>query len=329
MPGSDFKDYYSVLGVNKDANEAEIKKVFRKLARKYHPDLNPGDRNAEAKFKEINEAYEVLSDPEKRRKYDQFGQYWQQASSGQPGTNMGNVDFDFGQYGNFDEFINELLGRFSTGASTPGGYRYRTSTTGPAGYPGFGDFPGYGSPGMGTATDSEATLSLSFSEALHGAEKRLILPGGENVTVRIPPGAKPGSRIRVRGKGQLNPITQTRGDLYLNVNLQAHSFFKFEGDNLTCELPIAPDEAVLGTQVECPTPQGTVKLNIPAGTKSGQSLRLRGKGWPSPQGQQSDLLVKVQIVPPKNLSPVEQQAYETLRDNRSYDLRAGLREVRL
>jgi curved DNA-binding protein len=327
MPAGDFKDYYSVLGINKDAPEAEIKKVFRKLARKYHPDLNPGDRNAEAKFKEINEAYEVLSDPEKRRKYDQFGQYWQQASRGQPGGDRGGVDFDLGQYGNFDEFINDLLGRFSTGGPTTAGYRYQT--TSPPGYPGFGDFAGQGSPSRATSMDSEAPLSLSFVEALRGVEKRLILPGGENVSVRIPAGAKPGTRIRVKGKGQLNPMTQTRGDLYLKVDLQAHPFFKFEGDNLSCELPIAPDEAVLGTQLDLPTPLGTVKLNIPAGTKSGQSLRLRGKGWPLSQGQQSDLLVKVQISPPKDLSPVERQAYETLRDHRSFDLRAHLREIKL
>ncbi len=319
MPAADFKDYYSVLGVSKDVSEAEIKKVFRKLARKYHPDLNPGDRVAEAKFKEINEAYEVLSDPEKRQKYDQFGQYWQQVGSGNGQPDMGG--FDFSQYGNFDEFINELLGRFGGMGGSAGSYR----TPNPTGFGGFNDFAGYGS----AAADSEANLSLSFGEALRGAEKRLVLPGGENITVRIPAGTKPGSRIRVKGKGQLNPVAQSRGDLYLIVNLQPHSFFSFAGENLTCELAIAPDEAVLGAQVEMPTPQGVVKLNIPAGTKSGQSLRLRGKGWPQPKGDHSDLLVKIQIAPPKQLSAAERSAYEQIRAHRSYDPRAHLQDLRL
>ncbi|MBW4553917.1 MAG: DnaJ domain-containing protein [Aphanocapsa sp. GSE-SYN-MK-11-07L] len=319
MPAADFKDYYSVLGVSKDVSEAEIKKVFRKLARKYHPDLNPGDRAAEAKFKEINEAYEVLSDPEKRQKYDQFGQYWQQVGSGNGQPDMG--DFDFSQYGNFDEFINELLGRFGGMGGPAGSYR----TGGPTGFGGLNDFAGYSS----AAADSEAKLSLSFSEALRGAEKRLVLPGGENITVRIPAGTKPGSRIRVRGKGQVNPIAQSRGDLYLIVDLQPHSFFSFAGDNLTCELAIAPDEAVLGAQVDLPTPQGLVKLNIPAGTKSGQSLRLRGKGWPQPKGDHSDLLVKIQIAPPKELSAIERSAYEQIRANRSSDPRPHLRDLKL
>jgi curved DNA-binding protein len=321
MPAADFKDYYSVLGVSKDVSEAEIKKVFRKLARKYHPDLNPGDRSAEAKFKEINEAYEVLSDPEKRQKYDQFGQYWQQVGSGNSQPDMGG--FDFSQYGNFDDFINELLGRFG-GAGGPAG-SYRAGS--PSGFSGFSDFPGYGSPSI--AADSEANLSLGFTEALHGVEKRLVLPGGETITVRIPAGAKPGSRIRVKGKGQLNPIAQTRGDLYLVVSLQPHSFFSFAGENLSCELAIAPDEAVLGAQVDLPTPQGMVKLNIPAGTKSGQSLRLRGKGWPQAKVDHSDLLVKIQIAPPKELSEVERSAYEQIRANRSYDPRSHLRDLKL
>jgi curved DNA-binding protein len=344
MPATDFKDYYQILGVAKGASEAEIKSTFRKLARKYHPDLNPGDRAAEAKFKEINEAYEVLSDPDKRRKYDQFGQYWQQVGTGNPqpgmGVDFGNLDFEFGKYNSFDDFINELLGRFGGGfaGAQPGGananYRYRTSTStssGPSsGYSGFGG-PGFGgatgSSRGGVASDSEAEITLSFSDALHGAQKRLNLGNGEQVTVRIPAGAKPGSRIRVKGKGQVSPLSQTRGDLYLVVNLQPHPLFKFtEEGGLTCELPVAPDEAVLGGAIDLPTPTGTVKLNLPAGTKSGQTLRLKGKGWPSPRDGNGDLLVKIQIVPPPDLTPQERELYEKIRASRSFNPRAQLKD---
>ena len=239
MASTDFKDYYSILGVSKTASAEEIKKNFRKLALKYHPDRNPGNKKAEARFKEISEAYEVLSDSEKRKKYDQFGQYWKQGAPGGWSGGGGNVDFgnfDFSQYGNFEEFINELLGRFSTpnGKKTKS-YSYKSSTSGGTTYTDFGNYSGFRN--QTAASDREATIRLSFSEAFRGAKKRLNL-GNEMVDVRIPPGAKPGSRIRIRGKGPVDPYTRVRGDLYLNVELMAHSFFKFEGDNLVCEVPI-------------------------------------------------------------------------------------------
>lgn len=324
MPATDYKDYYQILGVSKTASESEIKKTFRRLARQYHPDLNPGDKAAEAKFKEINEAHEVLSDPDKRKKYDQFGQYWNQA--GQPGVDMGGVDF--GQYGSFDEFINELLGRFGgfgggMGGPSAGG---RYQATSPGGFGGFQDFSGFQT-GGGQSADSESSITLSFEEALKGTEKRLVIGGTETVSVRIPAGAKNGSRIRVRGKGQLNPMTQRRGDLYLKVQLKAHPFFSFEGDNLVCELPITPDEAVLGAKVEVPTPTGTVSMKIPAGIKSGQSLRLKNKGWPKPKGGQGDQLVKLQIVTPKSLTSQEQALYEKLAKLRSFNPRSHMKEI--
>jgi curved DNA-binding protein len=324
MPAADYKDYYKILGIDKKASESEIKKAFRKLARQYHPDLNPGDRVAEAKFKEINEAYEVLSDLDKRKKYDQFGQYWQQMDGGFPGG-AGGPGVDFGQYGSFEDFINQLLGRFGGGASS-GGY----STTNPmGGFGGFQDFGGFGSPGGSASNvpvDAEADLALTFKEALQGTEKRLNLSTQETISVKIPAGAKPGSRIRVRGKGNVNPMSQSRGDLYLRVKLQPHSFFKFEGDQLVCELPIAPDEAVLGAKIEVPIPDGTVQVSIPAGVKSGQSLRLRGKGWPL-KGGKGDLLVKIQIVPPKELSQLERDCYEKIAANRSFNPRSHLAEL--
>ena len=197
MPtATDFKDYYAVLGVSKTATPEEIKRAYRKLARKYHPDLNPGDKDAEAKFKDLNEANEVLSDPEKRQKYDRFGQHWNNpgyTEAPPPSrTNVGMGDFD--QYGDFDSFINDLLGRT----------RGRTST---------GGFDG-GFRSQAPAPDTEAAIALTFSEAFHGVQKRLQLDE-ETINVRIPPGAKPGSRIRLKGKGRPSPFSQQRGDLYL------------------------------------------------------------------------------------------------------------------
>jgi curved DNA-binding protein len=326
MAATDFKDYYGTLGVGKTAAADEIKQAYRKLARKYHPDVNPGDKSAEAKFKDVSEAYEVLSDPDKRRKYDQFGQYWKQAGAG--GSPFGgNVDFngvDFGKYNNFDEFINELLGRF--GGQNPGAqqrsYTYRPGT----GAPGYSDFGGGGSTAAGQ--DIESPIALTLSEAFNGVQKRLNL-SGEMMTVRIPPGAKPGSRIRVKGKGQANPYSQQRGDLYLVVETQPHPFFQFEGDNLVCEVAIAPDEAVLGAAIEIPTPEGSVTMNIPAGIRSGQTLRLRGKGWRKPKDGRGDQLVKVVIVPPADISAAERELYEKLRSSRTFDPRAALKQVRL
>lgn len=332
MAATDFKDYYDILGVSKSASSDELKKAFRKLARKYHPDMNPGNKQAEARFKEVNEAYEVLSDPDKRRKYDQFGQYWKQAGNGMgggwpgggasPGVDFGG--FDFSQYGSFDEFINELLGRMGSSAGGPGGARrtyYRSPSGGPTGF-GYDDFGGATAANL----DREANLSLSFSEAFQGVQKSFSL-GSENITVRIPAGAKSGSRIRVRGKG--NAMGPQRGDLYLKVELQSHSFFQFEGDNLVCEVPVTPDEAVLGASIEVPTPEGNVTVNVPAGIRSGQSLRLRGKGWPNPKGGRGDQLVKINIVTPKELSTVEREYYEKIRSSRTYNPRSHLSQIRL
>ncbi len=339
MAATNFRDYYALLGVNKNASADDIKKAYRRLARKYHPDLNPGDKTAEAKFKEITEANEVLSDTEKRSQYDRFGQY--QKQSEQPRTNprsaSGNAsgssssDFngvDFGQYNNFDDFVNELLGRFNNpgnpnpASAKTANARSTSTSTGTDSFTTNNSTTGASSMGG----DREASISLSLTEAFKGVQKSFDL-GNEIVKVRIPGGAKAGSRIRVRGKGNINTYTKQRGDLYLTVELQPHSFFTLDGEQLTCEVPITPDEAVLGAQIEIPTPDGMVTVNVPAGVRSGQSLRLRGKGWANPRGERGDQLAKIVIATPKNITDTERELYEKIRTTRSSNPRSHFKQI--
>ncbi len=302
---TDFKDYYTILGVSKTATPEEIKLAYRKTARKYHPDLNPGDKNVEEKFKNLNEANEVLSDPEKRQKYDRFGQHWNQPNySEAPTPREQNIGNDFEQYGDFDSFINDLLGR-SRQRSSSAGYRSQAP-----------------------APDTEAAIALTFSEAFHGVLKHLLLDD-ETINVRIPAGATTGSRIKIKGKGHPSPFSQQRGDLYLTIELLPHSFFRFVGNNLVCDIPIRPDEAVLGAEISVPTPDGRVSMKVPKGIKSGQSLRLRGKGWTLPKGGRGDLFAKLQIITPQDLSSIEQECYEKIQANASFNPRTQLEEIKL
>lgn len=328
MAAADFKDYYGILGVNKSATPDEIKKVFRKLAVKYHPDRNPGDKASEERFKEISEAYEVLSDTEKRQKYDQFGQYWKQASqagAGVPsgfGVDFGTGGFDFSQYGNFEEFINELLGRFTPPGQTAKTYNYRTTTSRPSGFPDFST-----ADSAPSQFDQQSTILLTLGEAIKGVQKRFNL-GTETVDVRIPAGSKSGNRLRVKGKGMPSP-GGNRGDLYLKVELIPHSFFKLEGINLVCEVPVTPDEAVLGAAIEVPSFDGAVEVKVPPGIRSGQTLRLKGKGWPDPKGAKGDQLIKIVIEAPKDLNAIEKECYQKIRDNRTFDPRKKLNSIPL
>jgi curved DNA-binding protein len=318
MSVNGYRDYFKVLGVERSADADTIKKAYRRLARQYHPDVNPGDSSAEARFKEVNEAYEVLSDPDKRRRYEQFGQYWNQV--GGPSGGGAGFDVDFGRYGNFDDFINDLLGRFGAGGA--GGFGFGS------GFPG-GGFPGGGFPGAagarqaGVDLDAEATLKLSFSDAFHGCERTLAV-NDERVQVRIPPGVKAGSRLRLKGKGHLQPGTGRRGDLYLTLQLNDHPIWRLDGDQLRADLPLSLDELALGGEVTVATPDGDATVQVPAGMGPGRSLRLKGKGWPL-KGGRGDLLLTPTLSLPEALSERERQLLEQLRQARSSDPRASWR----
>ncbi|MCP9832509.1 J domain-containing protein [Synechococcus sp. HJ21-Hayes] len=327
MGANGYRDYFKVLGVDRGADADTIKRSFRKLARQYHPDVNPGNQGAEAKFKEISEAYEVLSDPDKRRRYEQFGQYWNQAGGG---SGMGGVDVDFGRYGNFDDFINDLLGRFGG----PGGGAGFAGA--PGGFGGFGSgFPGgFGAPGASAGRgvplnlDAEASINLSFAEAFRGCERTLAV-NDERVQVRIPAGVKPGSRLRLKGKGNLQPGTGRRGDLYLNLQVQDHPIWTLDGDQLKADLPLSLDELALGGEVRVATPDGEATVTVPPAMAVGRSLRLKGKGWPRAGGR-GDLLLSLSLKQPASYSEQERELLEQLRAARSSDPRSTwLQDARL
>ncbi|MEX1316215.1 MAG: J domain-containing protein [Synechococcaceae cyanobacterium] len=319
MNANGYRDYFKVLGVDRGADADTIKRAFRKLARQFHPDVNPGDQAAEARFKEISEAYEVLSDPDKRRRYEQFGQYWSQAGAG----GAGGMDVDFGRYGNFDEFINDLLGRF--GGAQPGGsggFGFGTGFPGGGfGSSGFGGGFAGGARAAGPNLDAEASIRLSLGEAFRGCERTLAV-NEERVAVRIPAGVKPGSRLRLKGKGNLQPGTGRRGDLYLTIQLQEHPVWKLDGDQLRGELPLSLDELALGGQVRVATPDGEASVQVPPGLTPGRSLRLKGKGWPL-KGGRGDLLLTPVLRLPDPLTERERTLLEQLRAARSADPRAG------
>ena len=317
-----FRNYYEILGVPKTSTADEIKRSYRRLARTYHPDLNPGDKAAEERFKDIGEAYEVLSDTTKRQQYDRFGQYWKQGGfQGQggrapssreqykPDFDQGyNGDVDFSQYNDFQEFVDQLLGKFRTNERTQdtngGSSSYRANTQAP--------------PRPSPRRDSEAVLELPLERAYVGGRERIRLEDGRSLEVNMPAGVLSGQRIRLKGQGA------SGGDLYLKITLKPHNFFTLEGHDIRCQLPISPSESVLGIQVEVPTLGGLVKLTIPPAVKSGQQLRLSGKGFPKDARTFGDQYVEVQIVVPKNPSKQERELYEKLLAIQSFDPRENL-----
>ncbi|HET7227610.1 MAG TPA: J domain-containing protein [Chthoniobacterales bacterium] len=306
-----FRDYYDTLGVSKTASEDEIRSAFRKLARKYHPDVAKDKKTAEEKFKQINEAYEVLSDPEKRRKYDQLGEHWNQPGGFQPppqwggeqpggfrwgGGQDGGVEFEFGGTG-FSDFFEAFFGG-GRGRSAFGGFGQRDVMA-------------------ERGHDVEADIMVTLEEALHGSTRQVSLRRGgskktETYQVKIPRGVREGQRIRLAGQGEAGERGGKSGDLFLRVRLARHPDFSVEGSDLVHEVKIAPWQAVLGDQLIVPTLEGNARLKLPPGTQGGQRFRLRERGLPGVSGQRGDLYVVVQIALPKKLTEREREIWEQL-----------------
>ena len=317
----DFKDYYATLGVEKTATDKEIKQAFRKLARKYHPDVNPGDKAAEARFKEINEANEVLADPEKRKKYDELGANWRMYEQAQQsGRGGGNpfAQWGYGPGGGSGGFrpmtedeVSEMFGGedspfsdfFTTffGGGEPTGQRRRTRT-----------------PRNSKGRDVEHEIELDLEDALRGTVQRLgINQHGQqrNVEVRIPAGVTDGSRVRVSGEGERGSGSGASGDLYLRVRLRPHARFDRKGRDLFTKVRVPVTIAVLGGEVDVETLAGkSLRLKIPAATQNGQTFRLRTHGLPTTakEGQPGDLYATVDVTVPQSLSTEERQHYEAL-----------------
>ena len=285
------RDYYEVLGVKKTASEDEIKKAFRKLAVKYHPDKNPGDKEAEKKFIEINEAYEVLSDKQKRSRYDQFGHAGVGGAAGNPFGNAGGGNFNFnGQSFNFD---------FGGGGLDDL----------------FGSLFGFGStrrrPARGR--DYHVSITIDFEEAIFGATKSLEVQD-ENIKLKIPAGIFDGQTIRVAGKGGTAPAGGQRGDLYIEVRVRAHKHLTREGDLILSEVTIPMVDAVLGTEVDVETVDGTIRMKVPAGTQPGANFKLSGHGAPRlGSDERGPHIVMINVEIPRNLNRKQRELMEEFR----------------
>lgn len=322
-PQLKFKDYYQTLGVTRSATQQEIKSSYRKLARKHHPDANKGDKASEEKFKEISEAYEVLKDPEKRKRYDMLGSNWKAGADFKPGSEggFGGFDFDFGNFqkgaggssggGGFSDFFEALFGQAggpfggAQGAASRFGTRQARPHSATAGRAGL------------RPHEQQADIELTIEELARGAQRTLkVTPQGEKgktIEVKIPKGVRAGSKIRIAGQGALTPAG--RGDLILRIKVKAHKDFTIDGDNLICEVTLKPGVAVSGGQASVPTLDGPVKIKIPALTQSGRTLRLKGRGLPIlKQTTTGDLLVKVKITVPDNPSEKEKELYAKLAE---------------
>lgn len=281
------KDFYSILGVSKDVSDAELKKTYRSLARTYHPDSNPGDASAEARFKEISEAYSVLSDPTQRAEYDQI----RTMAAGGPRFTSGGSGT-----GGFDDIFG---GRFADQQQRGArGADFGDLFSGLFGQG--GGYPGYREPTKGRDIVSRVTLDLRT--ALAGTEVSLEGPGGKKISARVPAGVKDGYKVRLRAKGHPSPDGGKPGDVTITVGVPKHPIFGREGDNLRIEVPVTFAEATLGAVIEVPTIEGeVVKVKVPAGTPSGKVLRVKGRGVRGGAAL-GDLLVELQVVVPAHLS---------------------------
>jgi curved DNA-binding protein len=297
----EYKDYYAILGVARDADQDEIRRAYRKLAREYHPDLNQ-ESDAEDRFKELGEAYEVLSDPDRRARYDRLGAQWREREQAPGGANFEeffdgqgfgrDVRVDFGD-GDVSEFFERLFGE-----------RGAAFRSGPL-----------------RGRDHEALLELSLEDALAGGRRRLSLEDGRSLDVNFPAGVREGQRIRLAGHGAAGRDGAPSGDLYLRVRLKDHPRFRRRGDDLDLDVVVTPWEAALGATVPVPTLTGTAQVRVPAGSSTGRRLRLRGRGLPTQDGGRGDLHAIVKIAVPKHLSDRERELFEQLAEASAFNPR--------
>lgn len=305
------KDFYQILGVPRGASEAEIKKAYRRLAKTYHPDVTKGDKASEEKFKEISEAYNVLSDPKQRKQYDMFGGAG--FAPGEGGIKWeyrgapGGMGFDFGNV-DLGDLFSELF--------EMGGVRRGAPRTG------WGRPAGPEAPVNGR--DTYADVEISFDEAVGGSERKISIRRGdktERLTVKVPAGVDNGSKVRIAGKGQPGFGGGKDGDLYLRIHVSPHPDFWREDADIYTEIPITIYDAVLGTQIQVPTLSGHAKMKVPPGTAGGQKFRLSGKGAPvlGQRGKKGDQYVIVKIVPPKKLKSAQKKLFEELAEEYPYD----------
>ncbi len=306
-------DYYALLGVPKTAGEAEIKSAYRKLALKYHPDRNQGNKTAEAKFKEINEAYEVLSDTKKRAMYDQLGPDWQSGRAAPPpggfGQRQGGFQYHYGgqggpgggfeQFGDFSDFFKSIFG----GGEAQGGF-------------GFG---GMGGQESRSQLDMEAELDLSVEDLFRGGQKQLSFSyragrkvESRDINVKLPKGLRDGATIRLRGQGRQSGGRS--GDLYLKIRLLPDPRYEVDGDDLKVKADVFPWDAALGAEITVPAPGGPVKIKLPQGSASGRRLRIAGRGLPRKDGGHGDLYAEIRLYLPEKLSPRQLELMKELRD---------------
>jgi DnaJ-class molecular chaperone len=326
------KDYYKILGVSRDASQEEIKKAYRRLAKKHHPDVNKGDKSAEEKFKDISEANEVLSDKKKRQEYDMFG-----AAGVGGGFNAGAGQQYYPPGGGFD--YSTFFGGGRAGAGGKGSSFSEEDLNNI-----FGDIFGMGaSAGMGArrpgarssrweapprGADRHYTMEIDFLDAVQGKTTKIALPEGGKMTkinVKIPAGVDNGSKIRLAGKGEASPGRGEPGDLYIEIHVRPHPYFRRQGDDVYLEVPVTLEEAVNGTSIEVPTIAGKIKMKIPPGTQSGQKLRLKGKGIPHRKvGGSGDQYVAIQIQIPKDLDAEGRKLIEEFSKRYPLNPRKGL-----
>lgn len=304
------KDFYQTLGVEKNASDDDIKKAFRKLAKKHHPDANPNDPSAEGRFKEINEAYEVLSDPQKRAQYDRVGSAYFNGGQGFPGSGRAynyNVDLNDADFGNtpFGDVLRDIFGGIGGSTRSSSGVRDASGRRGAGFNTGFGALDG---------EDLEHSVTISLREAYSGAT-RLITKGERTIKVNIPAGATSGTKVRLAGEGGQGANGGASGDLYLIVQVESDPDFERQGDDLFVDVKVDMFTALLGGEIEVPTLTRSVRVKVPAGTQSGRKIRISGKGMPVLRKTDTygDLYARILITIPDKLTPEQRTAVETLR----------------